>query len=481
MAVRSTRAPGLVVTDLTRQPVGPDGRAVVYTAVDVETTGLSDQDRIVELAAVVFRGDGEILDEYATVVDPVTVSTSATSGIHGLTDAHVAGAPRADTVLAELWRLSAGTVLVAHNLAFEQRFLTHESLRARMAVPEMLSLCTLRTGRAQLDGRTFKLGPLYKTATGQWPDDGHTALGDARATADILCWMLRQAPGGLYFRHWPPQAPDPRYARVVPGKVAPRPTPARSNELADFVKRFPRSRTPRPATPDAEEHYLALLGEVVADERITVDEAAALESCARAGGLTQVQLENLHHRAFFLVLGDEVNIPPADLTPVRRRELLSLATALGARPVIDALSPLVKADKAEARKPASTGYLRGWRIGLDPASGYQLDHLRDLAQQHDASVAKRLTKTVRFLATTVADSPDQAKARELGLMVIGLSEAVRLMDEAVRAADLAEFERRQEQARWEAERAERDQFWRHTWKRVEDLAAADQSFQGVAP
>jgi DNA polymerase-3 subunit epsilon len=453
--------------------VGPDGRAVVFTAIDVETTGLSDQDRIVELAAVVFRGDGEILDEYATVIDPVTVSASATSDIHGLTDAHVIGAPQAKAALAELWHLSAGTVLVAHNLAFEQRFLVQESLRARMPVPVMLSLCTLRTGRAQLDGRTFKLGPLYKTATGQWPDDDHTALGDARATADVLCWMLRQAPGGLYVRNWPPPAPDQRFAGVVPERVAPRPTPARSNELADFVKRFPRSRVSRPTTPDAEARYLSLLGEVVADERITVDEAAALEACARAGGLTQAQLEYLHHRAFFVVLGDEVNIPPAELTPIRRRELLSFATALGARPVIDALAPLVEADQAEVRKPEGTGYLRGWRIGLDTASGRDLDHLRDMVQQHDASIAKRLTKTVRFLASTAIDSPDQAKARELGIAVVSPREAARILDEAIRAADLEAFERKQAQAEWEAERAERDRYWRHTWKRFEDHSAAD--------
>lgn len=58
------------VTGLTRRAVGPDGRGVVFTAVDLETTGLEDCDRIVELAAVVFRGDGEILDEYSTVVGP---------------------------------------------------------------------------------------------------------------------------------------------------------------------------------------------------------------------------------------------------------------------------------------------------------------------------------------------------------------------------------------------------------------------------
>lgn len=96
MAGLSARKPGLIATSLTRRPVGPDGRGVVYTAVDAETTGLDECDRIVELAAVVFRGDGEVLDEYATIVDPVTASTSRTSEIHGLTDEQVAGAPQAE-------------------------------------------------------------------------------------------------------------------------------------------------------------------------------------------------------------------------------------------------------------------------------------------------------------------------------------------------------------------------------------------------
>jgi hypothetical protein len=40
----------------------------------VETTSLDARDRIAELT--VLRGDGGILDEYATVADPATAGTS---------------------------------------------------------------------------------------------------------------------------------------------------------------------------------------------------------------------------------------------------------------------------------------------------------------------------------------------------------------------------------------------------------------------
>jgi hypothetical protein len=91
----------------------------------------------------------------------------------------------------------------------------------RLPVPAILALCTLRTAWTQLDGHTFKLKPLYKTAAGEWPDDDHTALGDARAVAAVLCWMLRAAPGGLHLGNWPPLPPDDHHGLVGDGAVTP--------------------------------------------------------------------------------------------------------------------------------------------------------------------------------------------------------------------------------------------------------------------
>jgi hypothetical protein len=60
----------------------------------METTGLDARDRIVELAAVVLRGDGEIPDEYATVADPGPADTSRAREIYALSDEQAAGAPK---------------------------------------------------------------------------------------------------------------------------------------------------------------------------------------------------------------------------------------------------------------------------------------------------------------------------------------------------------------------------------------------------
>jgi hypothetical protein len=67
---------------------------MVFTAADVQTTGLDARDRTAEPAAVVFRGDGEIRDEYAAVADPGPAGTSRAREIYPLSDEQAADAPK---------------------------------------------------------------------------------------------------------------------------------------------------------------------------------------------------------------------------------------------------------------------------------------------------------------------------------------------------------------------------------------------------
>jgi DNA polymerase-3 subunit epsilon len=94
----------------------------------------------------------------------------------------------------------AGTVVVAHNLAFEDAFLAAEFRRAGRPVPRWPGLCTLVTARAQLDGSGFGLAALHRGLTGTPVGAAHTALGDSRATAEVLAALLAQCPTPLRYR-----------------------------------------------------------------------------------------------------------------------------------------------------------------------------------------------------------------------------------------------------------------------------------------
>jgi DNA polymerase-3 subunit epsilon len=204
---------------------GVDPRSLVFAAVDLETTGLDARvDRVCEIGVVRFRADGEVLDEYATLVDPQR--PMAATAIHGISAEQVHGAPAFADVAPELERLLAGTVVVAHNLAFEDAFLAAEFRRAGRPVPRWPGLCTLVTARAQLDGSGFGLAALHRSLTATPIDAAHTALGDSRATAELLAALLARCPAPLRYRGRRPAvtvlAPAPA---LVPSAAAREPAP----------------------------------------------------------------------------------------------------------------------------------------------------------------------------------------------------------------------------------------------------------------
>ena len=105
-----------------------------YAVIDVETTGLSpaQNHRILEVAVVLADDNGNLVDEWETLVNPLREVGAAE--IHGLTAADVYAAPTFDEILPELVSLLSGRMLVAHNLAFDARFLAAEFARAGHAV-----------------------------------------------------------------------------------------------------------------------------------------------------------------------------------------------------------------------------------------------------------------------------------------------------------------------------------------------------------
>lgn len=183
---------------LTRNRGGVRALDLEYAVVDVETTGLHpDQGaRVCEIAVVRMRGDGTVLREFTTLVDPRAVVTG--QEFHGIADGDVVGAPRAAELVGELCALFSGAVLVGHNLDFENAFLASEFVPAGLP-PELPGLCTLRTLRSQVRLERYSLARASHALSGEWPTGQHTALGDARACAQLLAELLHNAPGELRY------------------------------------------------------------------------------------------------------------------------------------------------------------------------------------------------------------------------------------------------------------------------------------------
>jgi DNA polymerase III subunit epsilon len=173
-------------------------REVTFVVVDLETTGGSPQtSAITEIGAVKVRG-GEVLGEFATLVNPRTEIPPFIAVLTGITDAMVATAPALRTVLPAFLDFARGSVLVAHNAPFDLGFLRTGAQRLALPWPGFAAVDTARLARRVLtrdespNCRLATLATLFRAGT----EPCHRALADARATVDVLHGLFERL-GGL--------------------------------------------------------------------------------------------------------------------------------------------------------------------------------------------------------------------------------------------------------------------------------------------
>jgi DNA polymerase III subunit epsilon len=169
-------------------------RDVTFVVVDLETTGGgSDTEAITEIGAVKVRG-GEVLGEFATLVDPGRGIPPLITVLTGITDLMVASAPRIEQALPAFLDFVQDTVLVAHNAPFDVGFLKAACARLDRPWPALRVVDTALLARRVLtsddvpDCRLATLARHFKAAT----TPVHRALADARATVDVLHGLLER-------------------------------------------------------------------------------------------------------------------------------------------------------------------------------------------------------------------------------------------------------------------------------------------------
>jgi DNA polymerase III subunit epsilon len=166
--------------------------ATTFVVVDLETTGgASASDAITEIGAVKVRG-GEVIGEFATLVDPGTAIAPFVTVLTGITDQMVARAPTIASVLPSFLEFAAGAVLVAHNAPFDIGFLKAACVHQSRPWPRPPVVDTALLARRVLtrdevpDCRLSTLSVFFHANT--MPT--HRALADARATVDVLHGLI---------------------------------------------------------------------------------------------------------------------------------------------------------------------------------------------------------------------------------------------------------------------------------------------------
>ena len=381
-----------------------------FAVIDTETTGFGKTDRLVEVAVVLVEGN-EIIQEWETLINPERDISN--SNIHGITAEVVSLAPTFAEIDSEFSRLIHGSIMVAHNISFDQRMLEQEYFRVKKQVDLGMGFCTLQATKLKLEVACKEYGITNVSA--------HRALTDARATALIFIKVLEQlgsAKGLVPISvEYDFQAKSPQL--LSRAALSQEHKPGQQN-----LRRIIHGLGPaEEAGPELS--YLDALSSVMSDFEITRDELKYLNDWAETLGLGSSKQEELHS-AFFnqILLAAERDKFISDTEKIL---LEKAAKTLGVN-YMEAAETNQKSEEF-ALKPGMKVCFTGSAIGKD---GEELPReiLESYATKKSLIPVSSVTKKTCDLlvaADKSSMSGKTKKARDYGIPVISVAEFLDLI------------------------------------------------------
>ncbi|MBL8328605.1 MAG: DNA polymerase III subunit epsilon [Rubrivivax sp.] len=163
-----------------------------YTVFDTETTGLqpSAGDEIIQVGATrIVAAKLRRQDCFEQLVDPQRPIPAAGIPIHGIQPEMVQGQPTIDVVLPAFHSFAQDTVLVAHNAAFDMRFLQLKEQRTGLRFDQPVLDTLLLSAVLHPQQESHRLEAIAERL-GVEVLGRHTALGDAMVTAEVFLKMI---------------------------------------------------------------------------------------------------------------------------------------------------------------------------------------------------------------------------------------------------------------------------------------------------
>jgi DNA polymerase-3 subunit epsilon len=165
---------------------------LTLTVFDTETTGLqpSAGDEIIQIGATrIVAGKLRRQDSFEQLVNPRRALPEAGIAIHGIQPEMLRGQPTIEAVLPAFHAFAADSALVAHNAAFDMRFLQLKEqasgVRFEMPVLDTLLLSAVLHPNQESHSLEAIAERLGVPVLGR-----HTALGDAIVTAEVFVKMI---------------------------------------------------------------------------------------------------------------------------------------------------------------------------------------------------------------------------------------------------------------------------------------------------
>ena len=133
--------------------------------------------------------NSELQEIFEQLVNPGRPLDPGSAQIHGITEPMLEGQPNIDTVLPAFHAFASETVLVAHNAAFDMRFLQLKEERTGLRFDQPVLDTLLLSAVVHPNQDSHRLEAIAErlgiTIIGR-----HTALGDAIVTAEVFLKLI---------------------------------------------------------------------------------------------------------------------------------------------------------------------------------------------------------------------------------------------------------------------------------------------------
>jgi DNA polymerase-3 subunit epsilon len=165
---------------------------LTYTVFDMETTGLhpSEGDEILSIGAIRIVSCRLLRDErFEQLIDPLRTIPWESVQIHGIHPEMLIGQPTVDQVLPGFHQFVDDTILVAHNAAFDMRFLQMKEERTAVQFTNPVLDTLLLSAVVHPAHENHDLEAIAQRL-GVRILGRHTAMGDAIATGELFLKLL---------------------------------------------------------------------------------------------------------------------------------------------------------------------------------------------------------------------------------------------------------------------------------------------------
>ena len=169
----------------------------IYIAFDAETTGLEPGSRMLELAAVAFNGEGEVLAEFSELISPGMPIPLDVQAIHGITEADIAGrmGTREACIAFLNWIEDVNPDCgVAHFAPYDVGIISYALGQSGLELPGLPVIDTCAMAKALKETPNNKLVTVAEHYAIPLGASAHRALSDATACMQYFCKVKDRAP-----------------------------------------------------------------------------------------------------------------------------------------------------------------------------------------------------------------------------------------------------------------------------------------------